>query len=89
MKDAHVLLIKLLMHARSHQNVNMHKHHHVLHPLFPPLLERRPGLRSRHHPFKLPPKDDKNYIPRVLFRSLTNKFFLVTDFSLVISTFIL
>jgi len=50
----------------------MHNQHHVLPPLFPPLLERRPGLRICHHPFNLPPKDDKNSISRVLFRTLTN-----------------
>ena len=42
-----------------------HSRHHVLRPLFPPVLER-------HHPFKLPLKDDKNFIFRVLFRALTN-----------------
>jgi len=50
----------------------MHNQHHVLRPLFSPLLERRLGLRSRHHPFNLPPNDDENYISRVLFRTLTN-----------------
>jgi len=50
----------------------MHNRHHVLRPLFPPVLERRPGLRSRHHQFKLPLKDDKNFISRILFTSLTN-----------------
>jgi len=43
---------------------------HVLRPLFPPVPERRPGLRSRHHPFKLPLRDDKNFISRILFISL-------------------
>ena len=50
----------------------MHNRHHVLRPPFPPVLERRPGLRSRHHSFKLSLKDDKNFISRILFRSLTN-----------------
>ena len=31
---------------------------HVLRPVFPPLIERRPGLRSRPHNFTLPDKDD-------------------------------
>src|SRR6218665_3997454 len=43
---------------------------HVLHPLFPPILVRRPGLRPRPHGFILPLKDDYNFIHRVLYRSL-------------------
>src|SRR6218665_1586269 len=42
----------------------------VLRPLFPPLLPSRPGLRKRAHPFPLPLKDDKQCIPRVLYRAL-------------------
>src|SRR6218665_2833098 len=42
----------------------------VLRPLFPPTLTRRPGLRKRAHPFTLPLKDDKQCIPRVLYRAL-------------------
>src|SRR6218665_2538042 len=44
--------------------------YHVLRPLFPPILTRRPGLRKRAHPFTLPLKDDKQCIPRVLYRAL-------------------
>src|SRR6218665_3885445 len=33
---------------------------HVLRPIFPPLIARRPGLRPRPHDFTLPDKDDKN-----------------------------
>src|SRR6218665_1183155 len=44
--------------------------YHVLRPLFPPILTRRPGLRERAHPFTLPLKDDKQCIPRVLYRAL-------------------
>jgi len=43
---------------------------HVLRPIFPPLIARRPGLRPRPHDFTLPDKDDKNFISRVLYRSL-------------------
>ena len=44
--------------------------YHVLRPLFPPILTRRPGLRKRAHPLTLPLKDDKQCIPRVLYRAL-------------------
>jgi len=43
---------------------------HVLRPIFQPIIARRPGLRPRPHDFSLPDKDDKNYISRVLYRSL-------------------
>src|SRR6218665_3863881 len=39
---------------------------HVLRRLFPPTIERKYSLRPRKHDFVLPPKDDKNFIPRVL-----------------------
>src|SRR6218665_406297 len=42
----------------------------ALRPLFPPILTRRSGLRKRAHPFTLPLKDDKQCIPRVLYRTL-------------------
>src|SRR6218665_1919231 len=42
----------------------------VLRPLFPPILTRWPGLRKRAHPFTLPLKDDKQCIPRVIYRAL-------------------
>src|SRR6218665_1160310 len=45
---------------------------HVLRPIFPPLIERRPGLRPRPHNFTLPDKDDTNFTPRVLYRALTH-----------------
>src|SRR6218665_3857919 len=45
---------------------------HVLHPVFPPQIERRPGLRPRPHNFTLPDKDDTNFIPRVLYRVPTH-----------------
>src|SRR6218665_847553 len=44
--------------------------HHVLRPLFPPVITRRPGLRPRPHNFVLPDKDDCNFIPRILYRAL-------------------
>src|SRR6218665_1951995 len=46
--------------------------YHVLRPLIPPILSctRRNGLRKRAHPFTLSLKDDKQCIPRVLYRVL-------------------
>ena len=48
----------------------------IIHPIFrfffSPLLSRFPGL-SLSHLFELPLKDDKNYIPRVLFRYLPKR----------------
>src|SRR6218665_2792946 len=41
---------------------------HVLRPLFPPLAQRSHSHRPRAHDFVLPRKDDKNYIPRILYR---------------------
>src|SRR6218665_2859254 len=41
---------------------------HVLRPLFPPLAQKKQALRLRAHDFALPHKDDKNYIPRILYR---------------------
>ena len=46
---------------------------HVLRSLFPPVIKRSYSLRPRTHDFVLPPKDDKNYIPRVLYRRLLNR----------------
>src|SRR6218665_2971055 len=45
---------------------------HILLPLFPPLAQRSHSLRPRAHDFVLPRKDDKNYIPRVLYRLSNN-----------------
>src|SRR6218665_3540865 len=45
---------------------------HVLRPVFPPLIERRTGLRPRPHNFTLPDKDDTNFFPRVLYRVLAH-----------------
>src|SRR6218665_3975665 len=42
----------------------------VLRPLFPPIFTRPPPLPKRSQPFILPLKDDKHYIPRVLYRAL-------------------
>ena len=44
--------------------------HHVLRPLFPPVIIRRPGLRPRPHDFVFPDKDDCNFIPRDFYRTL-------------------
>ena len=46
---------------------------HVLLRLFPPTIERRYSLRPRKHDFVLLPKDDKNFIPRVLYSSPLNR----------------
>ena len=46
---------------------------HVMRRLFPPTIERKYSLRPRKHDFVLPPKDDKNFIPRVLYSSLINR----------------
>src|SRR6218665_1843751 len=48
----------------------MRNSYHVLRPLFPPLLTRRPGLRKRAHPLTLPLKNDKQCMPHVLYRAL-------------------
>src|SRR6218665_3517089 len=41
---------------------------HVLRPHFPPVIFRRSNLRPRTHNFRIPNKDDSNFIPRVLHR---------------------
>jgi len=41
---------------------------HVLRDSFPAVLQRHYNFRPRPHDFKLPPKDDKNYIPIILYR---------------------
>src|SRR5688572_10175691 len=40
---------------------------HVLRSLFPPTVRRSYALRQRPHDFELPIKDDRSFIPRVLF----------------------
>ena len=45
---------------------------HVLRRLFPPPAQRHYALRPRAHGFKLPRKDDKNFIPRVLYKHINN-----------------
>jgi len=51
------------------ESVILDSSHHVLPPIFPHILSRSPGLRNRFHPFNLPLKDTKNFIPRVLYSS--------------------
>src|SRR6218665_2788535 len=46
---------------------------HVLRHLFPPNIERKYSIRPRKHDFVLPPKDDKNFIPKVLYISMLNR----------------
>src|SRR6218665_1446727 len=43
-----------------------------LQPLVPPLAQRSHSLRPRAYDFVLPRKDDKNYIPRILYRLSNN-----------------
>src|SRR6218665_1409014 len=47
-----------------------HRLCHILRPLFPPVITRRPGFRPRSYDFSLPHKEDHNYIPRVLYRTV-------------------
>lgn len=42
--------------------------HHCLHSLLPPLKSSNYNLRSRGHSYKLPAKDDRNFINRLLYR---------------------
>src|SRR6218665_3578299 len=44
----------------------------MFYDLFPPVISRRPGLRRRQHEFTLPEKDDRNFIPRILYRTLNH-----------------
>ena len=46
---------------------------YVLRHLFLPTIERKYSLRPRKYDFVLPPKYDKNFIPRVLYSSLLNR----------------
>jgi Reverse transcriptase (RNA-dependent DNA polymerase) len=48
---------------------------HVLRCLFPPLARRAYSLRQRPHDFMLPIKDDRNFIPRTLYRRADNPSF--------------
>src|SRR6218665_2973445 len=41
---------------------------HVLRQFFPPVAKRTYNLRPRKHPFLLPPKDDRYFVSRVLFK---------------------
>ena len=50
----------------------IHSSDHVLRPLVPPVITRRPGLRRRQHEFTLSEKDDRNFIPRILYRTLNH-----------------
>ena len=43
---------------------------HVLRRFFPPPVLRPYALRPRAHDFVLPPKDSKNFIPRVLYKRI-------------------
>jgi len=46
---------------------------HVLHRLFSPTIERKYFLRPREHDSDLLPKDDKNFIHRMLYSILLNR----------------
>ena len=41
---------------------------HVLRPICPPTADRKYNLRPRPHDFVLPPRDDNNYLPRVMYK---------------------
>src|SRR6218665_113957 len=41
---------------------------HVLRQFFPPVAKRTYDLRPRKHPFLLPPKDDRYFVSRILFK---------------------
>jgi hypothetical protein len=43
---------------------------HVLHSLLPTTRSHGHNLRSRSHNFVLPAKDDRNFIPRMLYRDI-------------------
>ena len=58
--DAEDRLLRSVMRSKTH----------VLRSVFPPTNIRHHDLRPRPHDFQLPPKDDRNFIPRSLFRSL-------------------
>ena len=48
---------------------------HVLRSLFPPIITRHYNLRPRPHDFTLPDRDDRNFIPRVLYGVLAKQSF--------------
>lgn len=45
----------------------------MLNRLFPAIIECKYSLCPRKHDFLLPPKDDKNNIPRVMYSSLPKR----------------
>ena len=49
----------------------IHSSDHVLQPLFPSVISRRPGLPRRQHEFTIPQKDNRN-------------FFIISSFTLLI-----
>ena len=48
-------------------SIVLHSSHHVLRPLFHPVISRSPGLRRQQPEFSLPEKDNRNFIPRIRF----------------------
>jgi hypothetical protein len=44
--------------------------HHVLHALLPVIRSHGHNLRPRTHNYALPPKDDRNFVPRLLYRDI-------------------
>ena len=56
-----------LLHLQTLNSDDLYEYH-VLRPLFTRLAQRNHSLRPRAHDFVLPRKDDKNYIPRILYR---------------------
>src|SRR6218665_2277506 len=47
---------------------------HVLSSLLPRLKQHQYNLRSRVHNFSLPPKDDRNFVSRSLYRNILSSF---------------
>src|SRR6218665_3079267 len=43
---------------------------HVLRKHFPDTRPTKYNLHPRAHEFKLPPKDDRNFVPRLLFKDM-------------------
>ena len=54
----------------GHVSSVIFNYYHVLWSILSPVLFWCPSHRKRYHPFVLPPTDSKNFISRVLYRSI-------------------
>jgi hypothetical protein len=52
--------------------------YHVLHGLLPATRSQGHNLRPRAHNYVLPAKDDRNFIPRMLYRDM---YWAIDDFT--------